>query len=326
MVRHVKCDISRFVYVIPFTIRNSPSRKFYHMNNFQYAQFARNEYSQFGEDGIIEHVLEIIPNKDNWCVECGAWDGIHLSNTFNLIKNKGYRAVLIEADKNKFKELQKNLAPFDAVLVNKFVTFDGVNTLDKILGRTSIPKNFDFLSIDIDGNDYWIFDSLVDYRPKVICIEYNPSIPNEVEYVQPRNFSVKKGASASSICKLAKQKSYELIATTSCNLIFVDKALFHLFQIGDNQLASLRDDSHCRIFAFVGYDGTIIHSKPIHFYWHDFTIYQEELQALPRFLRTFPSDYSALQKLCFVAFLFVREPMKTLRRVRAKLRSRGTGK
>lgn len=296
------------------------------MNNLQYAQFARNEYSQFGEDGIIEHVLAKIPSKDNWCVEFGAWDGIHLSNTFNLIKNKGYRPVLIEANKKKFQELQRNMAPFDAMLVNEFVTFDGVNTLDKILGRTSIPRDFDFLSIDIDGNDYWIFHSLVDYRPKVICIEYNTSIPNEVEYVQPRDFSVQKGASALSICKLAKQKSYELVVTTSCNLIFVDKEFFHLFQIDDNQLASLRDDAHCRIYAFVGYDGTIIHSKPIYFYWHDFTVNQEELQGIPRFLRTFPSDYSAFQKLLFVAFLFVREPGRTLQRVRAKLKSRSTGK
>lgn len=289
------------------------------MNKLQYAQYARNEYSQYGEDGIIEHVLSKIPNKDSWCVELGAWDGIHLSNTFNLIRNRGYRSVLIEADRRKYLELQRNMAPFDAVLVNEFVTFDGANTLDKILGRTAIPKGFDFLSIDIDGNDYWIFDSLVDYRPKVICIEYNPSIPNAVEYIQPRDLSVKRGASASSVCKLAKQKSYELIATTFCNLIFVDKKFFHLFQIDDNQLASLRDDAHCRIYAFVGYDGTIIHSKPICFYWHGFAVNEEELQYLPRFLRTFPSDYSAFQKLAFGAYLFARKPVKTLQRVRAKL-------
>lgn len=296
------------------------------MNNLQYSQFARNEYSQFGEDGIIEHVLARIPNNDNWCVEFGAWDGIHLSNTFNLVKNKGYHPVLIEADKKKFQELQRNMSPFDAVLVNTFVTFDGVNTLDNILGRTIIPKDFDFLSIDIDGNDYWIFDSLTEYRPKVICIEYNPSIPNDVEYVQPRDFSVQKGSSALSICKLAKQKSYELVVTTRCNLIFVDKALFYLFQVDDNRLTSLRDDSDTRVYAFVGYDGTIMHSKPIHFLWHDFTVNQEELQGLPGFLRKFPSDYSIFQKLLFASFLLVREPRRTLQRARIKLKSKIFGK
>jgi len=289
------------------------------MNNFLYSQFARNEYSQFGEDGILEKILEKIESKDGWCVEFGAWDGIHLSNTFNLIKNKGYRPVLIEADKKKFQDLQRNMAPFNAVLINEFVEFEGANTLDNILGRTSIPKNFDFLSIDIDGNDYWIFDSLVDYRPKVICIEYNPSIPNDVDYVQPRDFSVKRGAGAMSLCQLAKRKSYELIATTRCNLFFVDKELFHLFQVEDNKLTSLRDDSSCRIYAFVGYDGTIIYSKPIHFYWHDLDIKSEKHQWLPGFLRTFPSDYSAFQKILFVAYLTFREPLLAWRRIRAKL-------
>lgn len=296
------------------------------MNDLQYAQFARNEYSQFGEDGIVEKLLESIPNKDNWCVEFGAWDGIHLSNTFNLIKNKAYRPVLIEADKKKFRELEKNLTGYDAVLVNEFVTFDGDNTLDNILGRTAIPQDFDFLSIDIDGNDYWILDSLVTYRPKLICIEYNPSIPNDIEYVQSRDFSVKKGSSALSFCRLAQQKSYELIATTRCNLMFVDKRLFHLFQVNDNSLASMRNDSDSRIYAFVGYDGTIIHSKPIHLPWHDFTIGQEELQCLPALLRKFPPDQGVFRWLLFALFLLAREPGRTLQRVRTRLRGLGFGK
>lgn len=289
-------------------------------------QFARNTYSQHGEDGIIEHVLAKIPNKDNWCVEFGAWDGIHLSNTFNLIENKGYRPVLIEADKKKFQELQKNLQPFDAILINEFVTFDGANTLDNILGRTSIPKKFDFLSIDIDGNDYWILESLTEYRPKIICIEYNQSIPNDIEYVQLRDFSVNRGSSALSICKLAKQKSYELIVTTNCNLIFVDKELFPLFQINDNRLTTLREDADSRIYAFVGYDGTIIHSKPILLPWHDFTINKEGLQALPGFLRKFPSDFTVFQKLFFVFFLLFSEPRRTLQRLHTKLRNSLFGK
>ncbi len=290
------------------------------MSGIDYAQFARNEYSQFGEDGIIEHVLEIISDKDKWCVEFGAWDGIHLSNTYSLIRNKGYRPVLIEADKKKFGELQKNMKAYDAVLVNEFVTFDGNNTLDNILARTEIPKNFDFLSIDIDGNDYWILDSLSKYRPKVICIEYNPSIPNEIEYVQARDFSVKRGASALSICNLARLKSYELVATTPCNLIFVDKALFPFFKIDNNHLSALRDDAGVRVFAFVGYDGTLIHSKPINIVWHNFACQPEELQCLPAMLRTFPSDFSAPQKALFGLFLLFREPGRIMRWIRTRLR------
>lgn len=296
------------------------------MKNQQYAQYAHNVYSQFGEDGIIEQLLEKLPNKDGWCVEFGAWDGIHLSNTYNLIKNRAYRPVLIEANSKKFQVLQKNMAPFDAVLVNEFVTFEGNNTLDKILGRTAIPKDFDFLSIDIDGNDFWILDSLLEFRPKLICIEYNPSIPNDVEYVQPRDFSVQKGSSALSIYNLARQKGYELVVTTRCNLLLVRKEYFDHFQVSDNSLNALRDDADCRVSAFVGYDGTIILSKPLHFYWHDFTIGQQGLQSLPGFLRSFPSDYSWIQKVCFVIFLFFKEPGRTLQRARIKMKDVVSGK
>jgi hypothetical protein len=290
------------------------------MKNQQYAQFAHNVYSQFGEDGIIEQLLAKLPSKDGWCVEFGAWDGIHLSNTFNLIKNMAYRSVLIEANAKKFKVLQKNLTPFGAVLVNEFVTFEGDNTLDKILERTPIPKDFDFLSIDIDGNDFWIFDSLLEFRPKLICIEYNPSIPNDVEYIQPRDFSVQKGSSALSIYNLAKQKGYELVVTTPCNLLLVSKEYFDCYHINDNSLNTLRDDADCRVYAFVGYDGTIIHSKPIHFFWHNFITSEYELQVLPKYLRRFASDYNLIQKIFFSIFMLLREPKRTLRHAYTKLR------
>jgi hypothetical protein len=279
----------------------------------------RDQYAQFGEDGIIENILKTLPDTDKWCVEFGAWDGIKLSNTYNLIKSKGYKSVLIEADKAKFKALQRNMSPYEAILVNEFVEFSGKNTLDCILAKTPIPKDFDFLSIDIDGNDYWILASLCQYRPKVICIEYNPSIPNVVDYVQPRDFSVSRGSSPSALCRLAKEKSYELVATTRCNLFFVEKSYYELFSIVDNSLPGLRDDSDVRIYAFSGYDGTIMHSGQVDMMWHHFKLRRDELQILPRFLRTIPSSYNFLQKVAFVAFLFVRAPYETCRLVRSKL-------
>lgn len=296
------------------------------MNGNKFAAFSRNEYSQFGEDGIIEKLLSIIPQRDQWCVEFGAWDGLHLSNTFNLVKNSGYRPVLIEADGEKFAELEKNMGSFNPVLVNAFVTFDGDSTLDNILRKTGIPIDFDFLSIDIDGNDYWILESIKVYRPKIICIEYNPSIPNAVDYVQQRDFSMKRGASALALCKLAKEKSYELVATTSCNLLFVNREYFDLFEIADNRLSELRDDAHCINYTFVGYDGTVIHSTPIRFYWHDIVVDQEKLQVLPGFLRVFPSDLGILKKSLLFAFLFMLQPASTSHRIKAWWRRRsGSG-
>lgn len=78
-------------------------------------------------------------------------DGIHLSNTYNLIKNKTYRAVLIEGDKRKYKNLYRNIPQQEVIKICQYVTLDGAFTLDAILQSTPIPQDFDLLSIDIDG-------------------------------------------------------------------------------------------------------------------------------------------------------------------------------
>jgi hypothetical protein len=72
-------------------------------------QFSRDHYSQAGEDGIIEQILALLPANDRWCVEFGAWDGLHLSNSRHLIENSGYSAVLIEGSSSAAADLQRNL-------------------------------------------------------------------------------------------------------------------------------------------------------------------------------------------------------------------------
>jgi hypothetical protein len=282
------------------------------------ATYARNEFSQFGEDGIIEEILDRLPNKNYWCVEFGAWDGIHLSNTYNLIKNKEYQSVLIEADKKKFQELKKNLEGFNAVLVNKFVMFEGENTLDNILSGTPIPQDFDFLSIDIDGNDYYILESLSRYKPKVICIEYNPSIPNEVDYIQPKDFNINRGSSPLAILNLAVSKGYSLATTTECNLILVSDEYWLFLNLEKGKLEDFRDDSAVKVFAFSGFDGNIFLSQPLNLYWHNIVVKEVELQFLPKFLRKLAANYNFLQKILFSLFILIKRPSDFLKFFRRK--------
>ena len=274
---------------------------------------AHNIYSQSGEDGIVGTILDRLP-RDNWCVEFGAWDGVHLSNTYNLIANKDYKAVLIEADKKKFKRLSENMASHDVVLINKYVTFEGENRLDELLRETAIPLNFDFLSIDIDGCDYYIFESLKTYRPKLVCIEYNPSIPNEVSFVQSKDFKVKQGASAKAIVDLARQKRYTLVATTAFNLLLLDELLLPQLGLRDvPSLDQLRDDSDSKIYIFCGYDGTLITDKPVKLVWGGLAVKQDQLQALPKFLRQFPEERGFIRKIVYRGYLFFHDPMKLVR-------------
>ena len=217
---------------------------------------------------------------------------------------------MIEGDAERHRDLCRNFPSQDVIKLCRFVTFDGDSTLDGILAETPIPEDFDFLSIDIDGCDYFILESLRIYRPKFVCIEYNPTIPNEVDFVQPKDFSIKQGASAKAITSLAAAKGYALVATTYCNLIFVRNE-FKEGVAGPDELSldSLRDDTACRTFLFVGYDGTILSNKSsLAMPWHKMELDLSSLQQLPAFLRRFPHDYNLIQKFLFLFILLLKFP------------------
>lgn len=259
-----------------------------------------NVYSQSGEDGVIGKCLELLPTRDHWCVEFGAWDGLHLSNTANLIVNGGYSAVLIEGDAAKFQELRQNFAGNDAVTaMNRFVGLQEDDGLDAILKETPIPADFDFLSIDIDGTDYHVWQATSKYRPKLVCIEYNPTIPTDVTFVQERNPNIKHGSSLSALNELAGQKGYELISVLPWNAIFVRREFFPLFGIVDNSPHSLRLETAAITHFFSGFDGTIFLAGKRELPWHCVALDEKELQVLPRFLRRYPSDYSRFQQRAF---------------------------
>src|SRR3990167_9119009 len=151
-------------------------------NNNWSEKYLKNITSQSGEDGVLERVFEIIPGNDRWCCEFGAWDGKKYSNTYQLLANKGWSGVLIEADSEKFKELPATFGDNKKItFLNKYVQFSGKDILDDLLEETQTPVDFDLLSIDIDGNDYHVWQSVTKYRPKVVIIEFNQSIPNHVE-------------------------------------------------------------------------------------------------------------------------------------------------
>jgi len=173
-----------------------------------------NVYSQNGEDGIIKSLLSCIePFKDYWCCEVGAWDGKHLSNTFNLVENYDYNAIYIEPDDEKFLDLLKTCEEHGKILpINKMVD-SNKNLLDDILSVTSIPNNFDILSIDVDGIDYAIWESLKKYQPKIVIIEINSGLDPEILY-SPEELtedflSRRTGVNFRSCYELAKNKNYQ---------------------------------------------------------------------------------------------------------------------
>jgi hypothetical protein len=269
-----------------------------------------NLYSQNGEDGIINELLKRFPNEiqNKWCVEFGAWDGIHLSNTCNLIKNLDYQAVLIEASRKKFRDLQRNFPSSNVIKINKLVGFEGDNSLDNILIETKIPSDFDFLSIDIDGCDYWIWDSLVLYSPKIVCIEFNQTIPNIVEYINPRDFRIKHGSSAKSLIKLGSNKFYSLVASTDTNLFFVKNELMKYINEIELDLSDANLAGNNPVFIYSGYDGTLFSStNEISLNWH-VKLNLSNFQILPSYLRAYPGDYNFFQKYLLILWIIIKKP------------------
>lgn len=272
--------------------------------------YQRNVYSQYGEDGIIEKIVNTIPDDGKWCVEFGAWDGLHLTNTRNLIESCGFSAILIEANKSRFSDLQKNYSNNEKVItINKFVGFYANDGLDDILKKTPVPADFTLLSIDIDGNDYHVWEAVTSYQPKIVVIEFNPTFPAGIEFVQPKNQHVNQGSSLSALVRLANKKGYELIAVLPINAFFVKKEFYPLFKIESNDPATLNANAEYITYLSVGYDGTVFLNGSRKLPWHGININESEVQVLPKFIRKFSGNYSFFQKIIFWLYRRIRNPI-----------------
>jgi hypothetical protein len=236
-------------------------------------QFARNVTSQFGEDGIIAKVLEIVGPANRFCCEFGAWDGKHYSNTWTLIAQQGWRGTLIEGDPGRFMALTRTYAGRDDVqLFNAYVGIEGDFSLDAILADAGAPRDLDLVSIDVDGLDWHIWNATTRFRPRVVIVEFNPTIPNDVVFIQDPDPTLNQGASLRALIELGKAKSYELVAATTCNAVFVDKALFGRVDIADNSIDAMHDLGNLETKFFQLYDGTLMLAGNDRLNWHGLAI------------------------------------------------------
>ncbi len=179
----------------------------------------RNVYSQYGEDGIIDAIFEKVGTTNKWCVEVGAGDGITFSNTRRLI-DAGWNAVLIEADPEIFKQLETNMQNAvhtgTVIMINRAVDMNE-NRLDNILVEYNVPKDIDFMSIDIDGQDWHIWNSLLNYQPRIMMVEFDNQV--DPDYVPTIDGEGQAGKKA--ILGLGPSKGYHLALENVVNWIFV---------------------------------------------------------------------------------------------------------
>lgn len=185
-------------------------------------------YSQNGEDGILLYIFSNIGAKNRNFVEIGCGNGKEC-NTANLSLNHGWSGLLIEGNKENWLKAKNYYKKIDRVkVINSFITKENVNEVLK-LNRAS--GKIDLLSIDIDGNDYWIWEEIKIIDPRVVVIEYNGSfgkrpisIPYEPNFKKIGHYH---GASLKAMEKLGKKKGYILIGCekTGCNAFFVKQSL-----------------------------------------------------------------------------------------------------
>jgi hypothetical protein len=176
-----------------------------------------NRYSQYGEDAILEAIFNRIGVSPRpFCVDVGAADGILFSNVRQWLE-KGWEGVLIEADAERFASLEKNTAAFPGVRrLHKKVE---PGELDNLLYVLDVPESFDLLNIDIDGQDYYLWNSLLSFRPRVMVIEYAPDV--DPMFIPP--FGGKGQAGSKAMMYVAAARGYLVVKQTQTNLICIRK-------------------------------------------------------------------------------------------------------
>eukprot|EP01032_Pedospumella_encystans_P013992 gene13992-16088_t len=196
-----------------------------------FLRFAKNVTSQGGEDGILKELFSLIGTTATpYCIDIGAWDGQHLSNTYQLVHSWNWGGLLVEANSERHEQLCAlySTRP-DVTCIDCLVDIDGESALSFILQKHNVPLDLDFVSIDVDGADYHLWESIGNtYKPRVMCIEFNPTIPNHVHYVQERDITVQEGSSLLALAELGRSFGYHLVVTTTFNAIFVRQDLLHL--------------------------------------------------------------------------------------------------
>lgn len=260
------------------------------MQAANFATLARNVHSQTGEDGILEWLFSKIEPRYRICVEFGAWDGRHLSNTFNLVAYQGWKGIYIEADARKFQTLKQTAAEHPQITpILSFVSASGPDSLDNILQQEQIPEYFDLLSIDVDGNDYEIWEGMTRFRPSVVIIEHNPSIPPGFEYVDHGGRAF-MGSSATSLHQLARRKGYELLGCTFNNSFFLREELFTTLKVKPQTVHEAFDCREvCQVF--INFAGEFVFSNRAIKNKLRRVIYASRIKTLSRQLAHLPLYY-----------------------------------
>lgn len=213
-------------------------------------------YSQNDEDGILLFIFALIGTTNRFCLELAAGDGIEC-NSANLIVNHSFTGLLFESNAGLVKKGKAfyaehpTTAYFPPHWVNDWITRDNIDAL--IRGRLlpgAVPPSgeIDLMTIDVDGNDYWVLEAIRCVTPRVIVVEFNAvwgadravSVPYDPNFKAEHAPVIYCGASLLAFVKLLRGRGYRLVG--------VERHGFNAFFVRDDLRPDLLPEveaAHC---------------------------------------------------------------------------------
>jgi hypothetical protein len=177
-------------------------------------------FSQWDEDGIIQYLISKLPVKNHTFIEFGV-ENYQESNTRFLLMNDHWQGLVLEASSGDIEHIRKDPIywQYDLQAKNAWITRSNI---DSLLSTAGFDKDVGLLSIDVDGNDYWIWDALSSVRPRIVIVEYNSLfgikpvvVPYREDFDRTKaHFSrLYYGSSLGALNCLAKRKGYILLGS-----------------------------------------------------------------------------------------------------------------
>jgi hypothetical protein len=188
-------------------------------------------FSQWGEDGILQYLLSKVAVTEPYFVEFGV-ENYQEANTRFLLLNDNWPGLIMDGSEPNMQQVRAERLYWRHELqaVAAFITAENINEL---LRRHVPSPDIGLLSIDIDGNDYWVWRAIDAVRPRIVVAEYNSvfgpdlavTIPYQPEFNRTRahHSNLYWGASLAALCELAAAKGYAFVGSNSAgnNAFFV---------------------------------------------------------------------------------------------------------
>jgi hypothetical protein len=176
-------------------------------------------FSQFGEDGIIQFLTQRIAIDNEVFVEFGVEDYSE-SNTRFLLVNNNWRGLVMDGGDAHVAFMRRTGLDWRHDVQAKRAFVDRDNVVDLITGA-GISGDIGLLSIDIDGNDYWVLEAIEGISPRILVVEYNSNFGPEAAVTVPYDAAFERskahwshlywGASLAALDRMARQKGYALV-------------------------------------------------------------------------------------------------------------------